>query len=163
MAAMSPRFADRLRNRSHAVKRLVALALVAPALATATDTVSWSDAGQCIGRVCAVRGTVVDVRDDGTAIRLFFDREKRDVCVTLVRSWLVSWPDYAGREIVASGLVRRFRDLTEVTVLDPDEIAVPGAEPTPPIEFDSPEQEEVEDLREEIKRLEQRVRDLESR
>ncbi len=150
----------------HRVKRLTLLFLLLPLAASAgTEPIDWADAETCVGEVCSVRGTVVDVKDDGTAIRLYFDEKRRDVCVTLVRSWLVSWPDYAGREIVANGLVRRFRDQTEVTVLDPGEItlAATAVQPTPAIEFESPAKEEAQDLREEIRRLEQRVKELESR
>jgi len=145
------------------VGRLVALALLLPAVAQASEPIAWTAAEECIGRVCSVRGRVVEARDDGTAIRLYFDTEKRDVCVTLVRSWLVTWPDYAGREIVATGMVRRFRDVTEVTVLGPEEIALDLGEPTPAAEFESPEKRELEDLREEVRRLQKRMNELESR
>jgi hypothetical protein len=138
-------------------------ALALAALAWAADEVDWNDAAGCVGEVCSVRGRVVEVSDDGTAIRLYFDRDRRDVCVTLVRSWLVSWPDYAGREITAKGPVRRFRDLTEVAVLDPSAIVLVDGEPTPAIELESPARREAEELRDEIRRLEQRVRELESR
>ncbi len=147
------------------MKRVLLLVLLlSPRLAAAADeVVPWTTASECVGRTCSVSGTVADVENDGPAIRLYFDAKRRDVCVTLVRGWLVSWPDYAGRDIVASGLVRRFRDVTEVTVHDPSEIslAVPG--PTPAPEFESPAQEEVHELRKEIDRLEKRVKELESR
>ena len=139
------------------------LLIAVPLVASAADEVPWTNASECIGRVCAVSGTVAEVKDDGAAIRLYFDKERHDVCVTLVRAFLVSWPDYAGRQIVANGLVRRFRDLTEVTVHDPSEIKLADAEPTPQIEFQSPEKEDVKELRDEIKRLEDRVKELESR
>lgn len=144
---------------------LVSLLLV-PCLARAADEViPWTEAADCVGRTCSVSGTVAEVENDGTAIRLYFDPQRRDVCVTLVRAWLVSWPDYAGRSIVASGMVRRFHDLTEVTVRDPGAIALSGppAQPTPPLEFEAPAKEDVQDLRREIDRLEKRVKELESR
>lgn len=157
------------------VKRLLLLSLLLPAIAAAeAEPIAWSEAQSCTGRVCSVRGKVAEVRDDGTAIRLYFDPQRRDICVTLVRSWLVSWPDYAGQEIVANGPVRRFRDLTEVTVLAPSEITLAGVAnepapanevpaPEPATEPQAPEKEEVEALREEIQRLERRVNELEGR
>jgi hypothetical protein len=146
------------------VKRLaLILALAAPALAAAVDPIPWTDAASCVGRVCSISGTVVDVEDDGTAIRLYFDKENHDVCVTLVRSWLVSWPDYAGRSLVANGLVRRFREVTEVTVHGVDEITLADAGPTPAVEFESPEKQELRELREEMERMKKRMKELESR
>ena len=145
------------------VRPLVLLLLLIPAAAAADEAIPWTRAGDCVGRVCAVSGTVAKVEDDGTAIRLYFDETRRDVCVTLVRAWLVSWPDYGGRSIVANGLVRRFRAMTEVYVHDPSDISFAGAGPTPGIEFESPEKEEVHELHKEIERLENRVKELESR
>lgn len=141
---------------------LLGLATAFSGAASAADEVDWHDAASCTGRVCSVRGRVAEVADDGSAVRLYFDRERRDVCVTLVRSWLVAWPDYAGREITATGPVRRFRGLTEVAVRDPGAVRVDGG-PPPPIEFESPEQDEASELREEIHRLKERVRELENR
>lgn len=118
---------------------LVALVLVTAGRASGEpDTAAgeavrdWRQAGECVGRVCAVRGTVAAVRDDGPVIRLYFDAAQRDVYVTLVRGWFVTWPDYAGRTIVATGRVDRFRDQTEMMVRDPDHIALLDAPPAPP-------------------------------
>ena len=156
-----------MRYDRAAVKRaLILCLLVVPCLASAADEViPWTEAANCVGRTCAVSGTVAEVENDGPAIRLYFDPKRRDVCVTLVRAWLVSWPDYAGRSIVARGFVRRFHEVTEVTVRDPGGIALsgPAPEPTPPIAFEAPAKEEVQDLRKEIDRLEKRVKELESR
>jgi hypothetical protein len=129
----------------------------------AGGAIPWREAGSCVGRVCPVRGIVAEVRDDGSAIRLYFDEQRRDVCVTLVRSWLVAWPDYSGRDIVARGPVRRFRGLTEVVVRDPSEIELAEAQPTPVIEYQAPAQQELEELRDEVRRLKERVQELEVR
>lgn len=141
---------------------LLAILCAAPAAVLADGTVPWTDAGTCLGRVCSVSGKVTQVEEQAGAIRLYFD-DKREICVTLIRSWLVSWPNYEGRSIIANGMVRRFRDLTEISVHDPGEIAMADAEPTPAIGFESPEKQEVKELRQEIDRLEQRVKELESR
>ena len=156
---------ERLRYHPAAVKRALLFPLVLfPVLhAAADEVVPWTAATDCVGHVCAVSGTVAEVESREGAVRLYFDKERRDVCVTLVRSWLVSWPDYVGRNIVANGPVRRFRDLTEISVHDPSEITLTEAGPTPGIEYVAPEKEEVQDLRDEVQRLEKRVKELESR
>lgn len=141
--------------------RILAAALILAWPWDPEPRVPWTEAPSCEGSVCAVEGTVARVEDDGAAIRLYFDAEERSVCVTLVRSWLVSWPDYEGRAIVATGPVRRFRGLVEIAVRDPSAIEVAG--PAPSVEFEAPEKKEAEDLREEIRKLEDRVKELESR
>ncbi|MEO8602015.1 MAG: hypothetical protein ABI629_05510 [bacterium] len=122
--------------RSVAVAALAGLVLSAPAVAPAQDTVDWQDAATCVGRVCGLRGTVADAQDDGPVIRLYFDAARRDVYVTLVRGWFVTWPDYAGHAIVATGPVDQFRSATEVIVRDPGAVEVLDAPltPTPPEE-----------------------------
>jgi len=150
-----------------AVKRvalpILLLAVAGCAASAADEALVWTNAGDCVGKACAVSGTIAEVDDDGPAIRLYFEKGRRDVCVTLVRSWLVSWPDYVGRSIVANGPVRRFRDVTEVMIHDPSQIQIAGAEPTPKIEFESPEKEEMQRLRDDVQRLENRVKELEGR
>lgn len=108
---------------------LTALLLAAPA--AAQDVVDWPDAASCSGRFCSVRGTVVTQEDQGPVYRLYFDPTRRDVYVTLVRGWLVTWPSYVGHPILATGKVDRFRDHVEVLVRDPSGIAVLDASPTP--------------------------------
>jgi hypothetical protein len=102
---------------------LVAFSLAA-ALGGPEETVDWREAAQCVGRVCAVRGTVAVSEDDGPTIRLYFDAERRDVRVLLMRGWLVTWPHYDGATIVATGKVHRFRDHIEMIVLSPDNVEV---------------------------------------
>ncbi|MDX2169372.1 MAG: hypothetical protein SF182_20040 [Deltaproteobacteria bacterium] len=103
---------------------LIGLALLATSGASAQETVDWRDAGTCVGRVCTLRGTVNAVKDDGPVIRLYFDPDQRDVYLTLMRGWFVTWPDYGGHLIAATGPVDRFRDHVEMIVRDPDAIAV---------------------------------------
>ena len=106
------------------------------ALAAAQDTVDWQDAASCVGRVCSVRGTVAEVQDDGPVIRLYFDAARHDVYATLVRGWLVTWPEYAGHAIVATGPVNSFRAATEIMLRDPGAVVVLDAPltATPPSE-----------------------------
>jgi hypothetical protein len=149
-----------------AMRRLpFAIVLLHASAAAAAEPIDWTRAEQCVGEVCAVSGTVARAEDVAGAIRLYFDDSRRDVYVTLVRGWLVAWPDYSGRRIVATGPVRRFRDAVEVKVRDPDAIEVAGAPagPDAPAEAPSPQREEVQELRDEIRRLEERVKELEGR
>lgn len=140
----------------------------------------WSEAARCVGRACAIRGTVVAQEDDGPVYRLYFDAQRRDVYVTLMRGWLVTWPDYTGRTIVATGHVDRFRDQVEMIVRTPDAIAFLDAPPTPAPPTAAPPTadalpatpvpatpvptvaaSEVERLRERVRSLEQRLEELE--
>jgi len=180
------------RAFQRAVARFAGAALLLGAAvgrAGADENVDWRDAHRCVGRICAVRGTVVEARDEGAVIRLYFDAERRDVYVTLVRGWLVTWPDYAGHAIVATGPVDRFRDQTEVMVRDPSAITVldaaltatpaatttpVAASPTPTAAATSPVPTAVPPTAvpptvapppadDEVERLRRRVRELEER
>ncbi len=95
----------------------------APA-ARAQDPIDWHAASTCVDKVCAVAGTVAVAEDDGAVIRLFFDAERRDVAVVLLRAWFTTWPHYVGQEIVATGHVQRFRQRTEIVVRTPGAITV---------------------------------------
>lgn len=110
---------------------LVFLAVKACAFGAEPEVVDWHDAAQCVGRVCAIRGTVVASETDGPTTRLYFDAERRDMRVLLMRGWLVSWQAYDGQTIIATGKVDRFRDHVEMIVLDPGAIAVVGGLPSP--------------------------------
>ncbi len=128
------------------------------------EPIAWRAAARCVGRVCAVSGTVAVTENDGPAIRLYFDPQQRDVCVLLMRGWLVTWPRYDGATIVATGKVQRFRDRVEVTVLDPSDVTVLGPLPSPtPSVGPSPTPGDAEELRQRVRELEQRVRELEGR
>jgi len=99
--------------------------------ARAAEIVDWRDAGRCVGRVCAVRGTVALSEVDGPTTRLYFDAHERNVRVVLMRGWLVTWPSYDGQTIVATGKVDRFRDHVEMILLDPHDIEIVGGLPAP--------------------------------
>jgi hypothetical protein len=152
------------------------------AAAGGLETLEWRDAARCAGRACAVTGTVATQEEEEGVMRLYFDRERRDVSVLLVRSLFATWPDYTGRAIVAKGKVRRFREQIEVVVSRRRDIEVAGGatplvgvEPsfvtsTPesavatdpsPGETPTPTGDEVERLRRKIEQLERRVRELE--
>jgi hypothetical protein len=170
---------------------LLAACCGAVAAAAQEETVDWRDAARCVGRVCGVRGTVAVTETDGPTFRLYFDAEQRDVRVLLMRGWLVWWPSYTGATIVATGKVRRFRDHIEQIVLDPDDIQIlapgpadvptasstpvpsptaAGAAPVAPLGAPSPPAftaapptpGEVEQLRQRVRELEERVHQLES-
>jgi hypothetical protein len=145
----------------------VALLLVCGAVAVARgedEIVDWRDAAQCIDRVCALRGTVALVEDDGPTFRLYFDRERRNVRILLLRGWLVTWPGYEGATIVARGRVQRFRDHVEMLVTDPSNVTVLDATPSPPPSpGPSPTPGELEKLRQRVQELEQRLRLWEGR
>ncbi len=140
----------------------------APA-ARAQDPIDWRAASTCVDKVCAVAGTVAVAEDDGAVIRLFFDAERRDVAVVLLRAWFTTWPHYAGQQIVATGYVQRFRERTEVVVRTPDAIAVRApqppasptlvAVPTDPPPTVAPTPAEVERLRQRVRDLEQQLRE----
>ncbi len=102
------------------------------------DVVDWSDAARCVGRPCGVRGTVVATESAGPTYRLFFDPDDHTVRIILMRGWMVDWPPYVGRTIIANGKVQRFRDHIEMIVLDPDDIAIIGGEPPATPEAPSP-------------------------
>jgi hypothetical protein len=136
----------------------------------AAPAVDWSDAPRCAGRLCTVRGTVVAQEDVNGVIRLYFDRERRDISVVLVRSLFATWPNYVGQEIAVTGMVRTFRKIVEVVARRPRDIAVagvatPGAveAPTPKVGAGAPTPQavEVERLQHRVEELEGRVRELE--
>lgn len=141
--------------------RLLCLLLLAvPALAD--DAVDWRDAARCVDRVCSLRGTVVAQEDGGPYYRLYFDAERRDVYVTLMRGWLVTWPSYVGHAIVATGPVDRWRDHSEMILLTPDAIALLDAPDAPVAGAPPPTAtSEVEELRERVRSLEQKIEQLE--
>lgn len=135
---------------------LLVLLLAAPALGD--DVLDWTAAPGCVGRVCSLRGTVVAQEDGGAYYRLYFDADRRDVYITLMRGWLVSWPSYVGHAIVATGPLDRWRDHSEMILLTPDAIAVLDAPDTPAATPSS----EVEELRARVRSLERRIQELES-
>jgi len=100
-------------------------------LAAAQDSIDWRDAASCVDRVCSIRGTIVDQKDDDPVIRLYFDASRREVYLTLIRGWFVTWPDYVGHAIVATGPVDQFQGATEMILRTPDSVAVLDAPFTP--------------------------------
>ena len=145
--------------------RVVLVLLCCVALARADDEpIEWQNADACVGRVCALRGTVAAAENDGPTIRLYFDSQRRDVRILLMRGWFVTWPSYDGATIVARGKVHRFRDHLEMIVLAPGDITVLESVPVPtPSPGPSPTPGELERLRERVRELEQRLRDTEGR
>jgi hypothetical protein len=167
--------------------RIGGIAFVVACFATTLlglETLEWHRAADCIGRVCGVAGTVVAQEEADGVTRLYFDQERRDVSVLLVSSLFVTWPQYTGQTIVATGKVRRFGEQVEVVVSrPPDIVAAPGtpglptqtpvpteAPPTPvatqvpptePAPTVTSDDAEVERLRRKVEQLEQRVRELE--
>jgi hypothetical protein len=155
------------------------LLLLSSTRADAAAPIDWRDAAQCVGHTCALRGHVVAQRDEGAVIRLSFDEARPDVSVLLVRSWSVTWPSYAGHDVVATGKVRRFRDQVELVVREPSAIEVIDAAPstavpTPPLPTPTAAsastaapapapagEAEVERLRQRVHELERRVHELE--
>ena len=105
------------------------LLLAAPVLAD--EAIDWTEAPNCIDRVCSLRGTVVAQEDGGPFYRLYFDAERHDVYITLMRGWMVTWPSYVGHTIVATGPVDRWRDHSEMILLTPDAIVFLDAPDTP--------------------------------
>jgi hypothetical protein len=168
--------------------RIAGIALVvtcfAPAL-PAFETLEWQRAADCVGRVCGVAGTVVAQEEADGVTRLYFDAGERNISVLLVSSLFVTWPQYVGRTIVATGKVRRFGDEIEVVASRPrDIVTAPGtpgpstqaqvpaqAQPTPAATQAPPsppaptgaasDDAEVERLRRKVEQLEERVRELE--
>jgi hypothetical protein len=158
---------------SSTVSRLPLLLLLLAAPALADEPIDWTAAPSCVDRVCALRGTVVEQEDGGPYYRLYFDRQQRDVYITLMRGWMVTWPSYVGHTIVATGPVDRWRDHSEMILLTPDAIAFLDAPDTPPVPPATPATPstaaptatpsgEVEELRERIRSLERKIEELES-
>ncbi len=154
------------------LSRLVLLALLA-APVRAEETVDWADAASCVGRICTIRGTVVAMEEHGPTYRLFFDASRRDVYVTLMRGWLVSWPDFVGHPIAATGAVDQFQGATEMIVRAQGAVRQLDAPPTPSAETPSAEAPsptvptaaptgELGQLREDMRRLQEKIDQLES-
>jgi len=145
-----------------AVARAALMLICCAALASADEeAIDWQNAADCIGRVCALRGTVAVAENDGPTIRLYFDAQRRDVRVLLMRGWLVTWPNYEGTTIVANGRVRRFRDHIEMIVVNPNDITLLSPLPTstPPPPGPTPTPGELERLRERVRELEQQLQE----
>ena len=169
--------------------RLLCLSLLLAVPVLADEVIDWTGAPSCIDRVCSLRGTVVEQEDGGPFYRLFFDAERHDVYITLMRGWMVTWPSYVGHSIVATGPVDRWRDHSEMILLTPDAIVFldapdtpvpdltpiapePTAEPvapTPvpvaptavPIVATPTASDEVEQLRDRVRTLEEKIERLE--
>ncbi len=141
------------------LSRLVLLALLA-APVRAEETVDWADAASCVGRICTIRGTVVAMEEHGPTYRLFFDASRRDVYVTLMRGWLVSWPDFVGHPIAATGAVDQFQGATEMIVRAQDAVRQLDA-PSPTVPTPAPTGE-LGQLREDMRRLQEKIEQLES-
>lgn len=175
MAERAPRLANAIPMRLYALpmKVFIAAALVfaaTRAFGAAPPAVDWTDAARCAGRACTVRGTVVAQEDVDGVIRLYFDRARRDVSVLLVRSLLVTWPNYVGQEIAVTAMVRTYRKTIEVVARRPKDIAVAGAATPAPAgtpaaqggaDSPTPQDAEVERLQHRVEELEGRVRELE--
>ncbi|MFN8642670.1 MAG: hypothetical protein U0802_13835 [Candidatus Binatia bacterium] len=100
--------------------------------------------------------------DGGQYQRLYFDAERRDVYVTLMRGWLVTWPRYVGHTIVATGAVDRWRDQSEMIVKTPDAIALLDVPDTPAPSTATPAPNgEVQELRDRVRSLEEKIEQLE--
>jgi hypothetical protein len=145
--------------------RAAALLVCLSGLARAQEeVVDWRDMAQCVGHVCGVRGTVVATESVGPTYRLYFDAADHTARVLLMRGWLVTWPHYDGETIVATGKVDRFRDHVEMIVRDPSDVAVLDPTPTPPPSAaPTASPGELEQLRDRVRTLEQRIRQLEGR
>jgi len=142
--------------------RCAALILLCCAAAYAEEEpIDWQLAEACIGQVCALRGTVAMSEHDGPTIRLYFDAQRRDVRVLLMRGWLVTWPNYDGATIVARGKVHRFRDHIEMIVVNPNDIELLSPLPTPTLTppGPTPTPGELERLRERVRELEQQLQE----
>ena len=150
-------------------KALLAVALlllVSPAAASAE--VDWRQASRCAGSTCAVHGVVAAAAAEGNVVRLYFDKERRDVSVAIVRGWLSAFPPrpdeyYLGKEIVATAPVRSFRGSIEVVVRDRSDIRVIGDAPTAGAAAPDGGAGEQDDLRERLRELERRMDELERR
>jgi len=148
--------------------RRLALLILLAAPAHAEEEVDWADAASCAGRICTIRGTVVAMEEHGPTYRLFFDATRRDVYVTLMRGWLVSWPDFVGHPIAATGAVDQFQGATEMIVRAQDAVRQLDAPATPSAEAPSPTMPtpaptgELGQLREDMRRLQEKIEQLES-
>ena len=141
----------------------------------ADEAIDWTEAPNCIDRVCSLRGTVVAQEDGGPFYRLYFDAERHDIYITLMRGWMVTWPSYVGHTIVATGAVDRWRDHSEMILLTPDAIVFLDAPDTPvpdftpiapaptavPVAATPTASDEVEQLRDRVRTLEEKIERLE--
>jgi hypothetical protein len=107
------------------------VAVCSAATILALETLEWRRAADCVGRVCGVAGTVVAQEEADGVTRLYFDPERRDVSVLLVSSLFVTWPQYTGQTIVATGKVRRFGEQIEIVAARPRDIVTAPGTPGP--------------------------------
>ncbi len=139
-----------------------AVLLLGAAAAWAAGDRSEGPAG---GEARVVTGTVRRASADGNAVTLAFDDDPTSVRVILLRGWVDDFPHdpvryYLGKTVQVHGSVTYFKDTPEIIVRDADDLVVVGqAKPAAPV--GAPLPDEVKALRERLRLLEERVRELE--
>lgn len=122
------------------------VALTGPAAAAPPPVVSWEDAGDSVGKIVTVEGTVTAVQETGdTHVLEFGSGDARAFRVVLLLPMLSASPGdpaerYGGRRVRATGRVQRFRGRPEMVlrsagqleVVEGDLAAPPPAPVVPP-------------------------------
>jgi hypothetical protein len=136
------------------------LMMAATVRAEAPDIIPWQDADAYVGDERTVEGTVVAARREGNVLRLTFDPDPDSFSVALMATWFSPLPaDPAGmyerRRIRATGKIRSFRGVSEMTIRDHSQLViVTGApEPTPIVRLE----DRLENLERRIERIERRL------
>jgi len=110
-----------------------------------------------VGQQMVVEGSVTAAERDGNVVRLHLGRQPSSLTVSLVIGLLSTFPpdperSYAGQRVRVAGVIRSFRDATEIVVHDPADIQVIGA-PAGPSRRDAIEHR-LEELRARVQQLE---------
>ena len=149
---------------SSELRRLAVVALtLAGTLEAAADEppIEVSVAPLYVGQVVTLEGEVTRTHRDGYVVRLQLGEEPQTVMVQLQIGMLSRFPPhpeahYLGKEIRVVGRVDEFRGQIEMRIRDPDHIALVDE-----LQSDTAD-EEVRALQDRVRRLEQRLEDLEA-
>ena len=146
------------------MRATAALALVmmvaAASHAESPDVIPWQDADGHVGEVRTVEGAVVAARREGNVLRLSFDPRPDSFSVALMATLFSPLPTdpaslYEHRTIRATGKIRSFRGVAEMTIRDHSQLViVPGEpDPTPLIRVE----DRLDHLEQRIERLERQL------
>lgn len=141
---------------------LTALGMVVAVAAHAVspDVIPWQDADAYVGEHRTVEGTVVAVRREGNVLRLSFDLNPDSFSVALIATLFSPLPSdpaglYEGRTIRATGKIRSFRGVCEMTIRDHTQLVIMAGEsaPTPLFRVE----DRLDELEQRIDRLERQL------
>jgi DNA/RNA endonuclease YhcR with UshA esterase domain len=131
----------------------------------AIESIDVSVAPLYIGREVIVEGTITSAERDANIVRLQMGPPGRGLIVALVIPLLNDFPPapetyYTGKLIRAAGLISSYRGKPELAVRGAEDISVVGETRKPAV--DTGAQEEAAALRQKVRDLELRVKELEN-